>query len=320
MTVSRVLRGEPVVSAATRNRVLRIARELGWRPNPLVRALMAQRRAGARRVKPMRIAYLTSFQPRDAWRSHESFKLYFEGARKRAEQLGYGLEEFASGTLKDRAIGNALQEQGFVGLIVGPRPTPMGTLDLDWSSFAVAALGLSLAEPRLHRVSPDYYDAMFMGLEQVRRRGYQRPGLILPAETNARFIHLFQAAIDVDAERHVPALIMERPERTIVADWYRKFRPDVVLGVNRQTPEWLRAAGARVPAVGYAHFNWQEPLGTFAGVDLCAKLVGAAAVDLVAEQLTTNERGVPAWPKHVQLPVRWKDGSSVHAEAKRRSA
>ena len=46
MTVSRVLRGEAIVLPQTRDRVLRIARDLGYRPNPLVRALMAQRRAG----------------------------------------------------------------------------------------------------------------------------------------------------------------------------------------------------------------------------------------------------------------------------------
>jgi len=320
MTVSRVLRGEPVVSAPTRNRVMRIARELGWRPNPLVRALMAQRRAGARRVKPMRIAYLTSFEPRDSWRTHESFRLYFEGARKRAEQLGYGLEEFPSGKLKGPKISDALQEAGYVGLIVGPRPSPMSSLELDWSAFAAVAIGLSLVEPRLHRVSPDYYDAMFVGLEEVRRRGYKRPGVILPAETNARFIHLWQAAVGVDVQGHAPALIVDHQDRKIVLDWFRKFKPDVVLGVRREHADWLRAAGARNPATGYAHFNWSEPHGNFAGVDLCAKLVGAAAVDLVAEQLTMNERGVPTWPKHVQLPVRWKDGSSVHAEARRRSA
>ena len=43
-TVSRALRDDPRISAAVREQVRGIAGELGYRPNPLVSALMAHRR------------------------------------------------------------------------------------------------------------------------------------------------------------------------------------------------------------------------------------------------------------------------------------
>lgn len=43
-TVSRALKGSPKVSTRKREEILRIAEEMGYRPDPMVRALMAQRR------------------------------------------------------------------------------------------------------------------------------------------------------------------------------------------------------------------------------------------------------------------------------------
>ena len=44
-TVSLALRNHPSLPAATRARIQKLARELGYRPNPLVHALMAHVRA-----------------------------------------------------------------------------------------------------------------------------------------------------------------------------------------------------------------------------------------------------------------------------------
>jgi DNA-binding LacI/PurR family transcriptional regulator len=317
MTVSRVLRGEAIVLPETRDRVLRIARQLGYRPNPLVRALMAQRRSGGRRVQALSIAYLTSFGAGTAWRRHETYCSYFEGARARADQLGYHLEEFPTRGLKPDRITAALQQRGFQGVIVGPRPEPGDVLDLDWSAFGLAAIGMSLKEPRLHKVSPDHYAAMTLAIDEVRRLGYARLGLVIAAETDARFLHLWRAALAVAAEHaHVPSLLLETWDRAAVADWYRTFEPDLVFGTRRDLVVWIESTGVKVPDdLGYVHFAWEEPLGLCTGVDLRGQTVGAAAVDLVVEQLTTNERGVPESAKHVALAVRWLAGRTTRARA-----
>lgn len=45
MTVSRALRNQPSSASATRQRIQQIAERLGYRPNPLVSALMSYRRS-----------------------------------------------------------------------------------------------------------------------------------------------------------------------------------------------------------------------------------------------------------------------------------
>jgi LacI family transcriptional regulator len=48
MTVSLALRGSREVSAATRKRIRALAESMGYRPNPMVSALMQQVAGGAR--------------------------------------------------------------------------------------------------------------------------------------------------------------------------------------------------------------------------------------------------------------------------------
>jgi hypothetical protein len=49
----------------------------------------------------------------------------------------------------------------------------------------------------------------------------------------------------------------------------------------------------------------------FAGIDQKSDLVGAAAVDLVVDQLHRNERGVPALQKLVLIEGVWVEGATA---------
>ena len=68
MTVSRTLRGHLNVAAQTRERILKVAEELHYRPNPMVITLMRSR--GARSSAPASavLGFITAFDTRDGWR------------------------------------------------------------------------------------------------------------------------------------------------------------------------------------------------------------------------------------------------------------
>src|SRR5215212_8804577 len=86
-TVSYALRNHPKIPPATIARVRAVADGLGYRPNPRVAALMAH----IRRARPVasgdRIAFVWLSRPGPYLRMHE-------GAKQRAQQLGYALEDF----------------------------------------------------------------------------------------------------------------------------------------------------------------------------------------------------------------------------------
>src|ERR1700758_5798690 len=91
-TVSRALRSDPRISAATRQRVEEAAEKLGYRPNPLVSALMAnrRRRGGAGEVDV--IALVTNYGGRTDWRTKEVCRWEHDGIQRRAGELGFRIE------------------------------------------------------------------------------------------------------------------------------------------------------------------------------------------------------------------------------------
>src|SRR6185503_2267077 len=95
MTVSLALRGHPHAAAATRDRLRRIANEMGYRPNPLIVANMALLRAGRRSSYAGTIAFVGFGESPERAALNTQSQRVFVGARRRAEALGYQLEWFS---------------------------------------------------------------------------------------------------------------------------------------------------------------------------------------------------------------------------------
>src|SRR5690606_34384033 len=109
----------------TRRRIQAVAQKLGYRPNPLVSLLMARvrhRNAGYRGT----LAYLhtvPSGHPNLAGYVHRN---YVAGARRRALELGYNLDEFhLSPTLSGHRFCGVLRARSIPGLIIEHSPGPL---------------------------------------------------------------------------------------------------------------------------------------------------------------------------------------------------
>src|SRR4051794_22278059 len=83
-TVSRSLAGNPAISATTRSRVLRAAKELGYKT-------LAERDDGlGRRQRKMRIGVLVGIQPNSS--PLATFPLILKGIQERAQQDRIAIE------------------------------------------------------------------------------------------------------------------------------------------------------------------------------------------------------------------------------------
>ncbi|NJK93180.1 MAG: LacI family transcriptional regulator [Blastochloris sp.] len=176
MTVSRALRGDLGVTEATRQKVEDMARNLNYRPNPLVSTLMAQRRSrGLTTPRGNTLAVLHNHRSPE-----ESSSYHFSpGIEERSQELGFGLDHFflkAPGMSSQRMTA-ILRARGICGLII-PRLN-WGHLSLDWKHFSSVTHGFSLVRPHLTRVASDTLSGMRLALRHLKKAGYQRPGLVL---------------------------------------------------------------------------------------------------------------------------------------------
>ena len=118
-TISRALRNDPRISLEVRKRVRSVAEELGYQPNPLVSALMANRRRRGSGGAVDVIALVTNYGGRKDWRTKDVCRWEYEGIQRRASELGFRVEIFAladyhgempklQATLRARAIRGVL--------------------------------------------------------------------------------------------------------------------------------------------------------------------------------------------------------------------
>lgn len=322
MTVSLALRNHPSIPPETRARIQAIAHELGYRANPLISALMVQRRARRLPTAPPTIAYVTAYPTRDGWRHRGRIHIdYFEGAKERAEQRGYRLELFWAREpgMTARRASAILRARNIRGLLLAPVLTARGHLSLDWSRFAVATMGFSLWRPRVHRAVPNQFQGTYTLLRRLARLGYRRIGLVIDRRVNERNNRQYTAALfdwqqRVPRARRVPPLVIERWDEPSFRRWFAKHHPDAFITQHGEIHHSTQALGLSVPReVGLVCLSVSDlPPGT-AGLNPKGRVIGATAADLVIDQLERNELGLPAEPQVVMIESEWVDGRTVRS-------
>lgn len=321
-TVSLALRNDARLPLATREKVHAAARKLGYRPNPLVSALMSFR---ARRQAPsyqMELAFLCATSSSDAWLSiSEGYRRMWTGARDRATQLGYLLNLYARGCLSAKRFTGILQARGISGIMVAPMPVASTKIDLDWAPFSIVELGFTLEHSRFHRVVHDYFHAMLLAMENVRRLGYRRPGLVLRSHTDDKAHHLWRAAfVDEQAQRplsdRINPLIIPEIDPPLLSSWVRQERIDAILTVEPAlVRSALKAGGIGVPRrIGLASLGCYTADDPHAGIYQSYEDMGAAAVDQLVAMVHRADRGFPARSLSTLIGGVWIDGPTLPAK------
>ena len=94
VTVSMALHDNPRVSATTREMIKKVAAELGYRPDPMLRALAAYRSRNFPHPVHSAVAWINAWKRPEELRGYKEFDLYWKGASKCATEYGFRLDEF----------------------------------------------------------------------------------------------------------------------------------------------------------------------------------------------------------------------------------
>jgi LacI family transcriptional regulator len=313
-TVAQALRNSPKVSLQTRTRIQKVAREMGYRPNPMVSALMAHQRARRKPRFSTVLAFVAFRQDAPRPENDPHATDFLRGARVQAEQLGYKIDEFylyAQG-MTARRLAQILRARGINGLLLGPSISQHTHLPAPFRDFAMVAHSYSLLRPRLHRVAHDLAGGAYMACRELRKRGYRRIGLVLHEAMDRQVNRLWTAgylafhqllpAREKAGCLYFPENAFEAP--TLVR-WVKEKKPDAVISMHAELIEWMKVIpGPRPLLVSLDH---NRRWGNCPGIDQKPQSIGAAAVDLLARQLQWNESGVPAEPLTILIDGKWRE-------------
>jgi DNA-binding LacI/PurR family transcriptional regulator len=320
MTVSRCLRHHPSNSVATRDRIKKIADEVGYRPNPLVAALMHDIRSGSSGSNGGSvIAVLDDHVGERSEGSLFSWNEHMGGILQRADELGYRIEIIRYQEQKlnwDRLV-RILWARNIRGLIV-PYQSVFLRLDrADLSDFASVTLGYTPVSPDLDRICPDFFEGMGLALDAVEARGYRRIGHLIPDQvmvrTRGKSLACFQLRKATGRLRMDHAIFQSlESERDRLLKWMDLLRPEVILSERHETYDWLKAEGFRVPGdLAYVQLHWSGASKPRSGVKNRNRLQGIQAVNVVNAKLLTNDFGVPAEPMTHLVRNQWVEGDTL---------
>lgn len=339
-TASRALRNHPRIGRETCKQIQELAKRHGYSPHPVVSELMAQL-PQIKTIARSTIAIITYWQ---GWRRNAFLKAIHAGVERRAEQLGYKLEEFSllSEEMRPEWLSKVLYARGIEGVLIYPFQRSPVRLDLDWSRFCGVAIGRSMAQPALHRVGASYYDNVMLALHELQALGYKRVALALVTALRTRVDDAYLAAYSLyerslPAKDRIPVFMPEDgapvekksrafldhgivyagkglPAAEVVA-WLRKHRADVLLCNGTPSVQELAEAGLRIPEeVGYVALDRIAAPSWVSGIDQQPEWMGGAAVDMLTSHLYRHEHGVPAIPKVLNLQSHWVPGRTVRPQ------
>jgi LacI family transcriptional regulator len=320
-TASLALRNSNHVAEETRLRVQKLAAKLGYKPNPMVSALMASRVRSRRASDQQIIAYTNSFVRKEEWREFSSLVEYYDGAQERALECGYQLEEFwlREPRMSSRKMSDILFNRGIHGVLLGPLQRKMGHLSMKWDRFSVVALGYSMTQPAVHRAVPDQLAGMRLALRQLRKLGYRRIAVVLDPWQDIRSNKAWTAGFGeyllfLQPRERTRPFIYVRYDPVRFQRWLRAENPDAVISSNPMIISWMREVGLETPRdYGFVSLNRPLENDVHSGIYQNARAVGAAAIDMIIGQIHRNERGLPAIPKRTIINPEWVDGETTRA-------
>jgi LacI family transcriptional regulator len=321
VTVSLALGDNPRIPEVRRRQVKETALRMGYRPDPMLAALLHYRHA--RKSTPIRaaIAWLNLWPTPSALRSFREFDGYWTGACEVAESHGYHLEEFTlAGNTSFARLEKIFLARNIQGILLPPTPTAgfISPDSLNWSNFFAVCFGHSHANLPFHIVTADQVAAGRLAVKKIAERGYRRIGYVTDLSMMHRMLFsagFLQAQSALPAVSQVPLLTLDPAHHASYREhlkvWIRDHQPDAIITDLAETGDLLRQLKIKVPKdIGLAALSVLDGKAD-AGINQNPVEIGRAAAETLISQINHNHRGIPKFQRQVLVEGFWTDGSTM---------
>jgi DNA-binding LacI/PurR family transcriptional regulator len=326
-TVSMALRESHRVSAGRRKEIQRVAKEMGYVPDPFLSGLAAHSRERMPAKSHGVLAWVNHWEDPKRLLQFNEFKGYWRGASQAASRFGYRLDEIRwERDCTAKRFERILLARGIEGVLIPPHNELLDWQDFDWNKFSVIRFGMSVQNPDSNQVTSDVFRSVVMAMKKIRECGYQRIGIAVNEEFNERlggnFLSgYYYAQTLLKLRPALPPLLTvlkfhdaERmaKQKAPLQQWLARHKPDAVLVADIELPEMIRGLGLCIPQdLAVAATTVLDIQGVDAGIDQHPEAIGRVAVEMLVKQINVNERGEPRDPCRILVESRWKDGNSL---------
>jgi DNA-binding LacI/PurR family transcriptional regulator len=324
-TVALALKNHHRISPKRREEVQRMAKKMGYQPDPFLAGLAAYRRS----IEPSKfhgvIGWINHWAQPEGLHQLKEFAGYWTGAKEAAKQFGYVLEEIRwPADCPAKRFERILLTRGILGVLIPPHRQSPDWGDFDWSKFSLVRFGMSVLNPDSNVVTSDQFRATVMAMKNIYRLGYRKIGLVLNRDLDinigGNYTGGFYAAQKLFGVKAADSLLLVdvniyqeklmQAEKELAA-WLKKTRPDAVLTTLVEIPAMIRKLGYRIPQdIAVAGTSVADiPVDT--GINQRAQEIGRIAVEMLVKQININERGEPSAPCRILVESIWQDGKSL---------
>ncbi|MBC8011096.1 MAG: LacI family DNA-binding transcriptional regulator [Burkholderiales bacterium] len=319
-TVSLALRDSPRISTKTRAYIQRLARETGYRPNPLISALVSTRS----KTSEQTIALLTKF-PVPFSEMHEYGRFEAElhrGIKEKASELGFRVEEFPTavpGAPDAERLTGILRARGIRGVLLFPSgDIEVGFPVLDWKHFAVVAAGFHANHWPMHRTALDQGRAIEQCLARLTEVGFTRIGLGLSRRLDPRWNYAASGRFVVwqmtqPAKNRIPFVPSDEefPTKEEFEEWLIKHRPEAVIVKGTGYVMGVNEVNAKLGLNILPVLITATPDAQVAGAPARPDLLGRTSISVLARELYLNHFGIPETPEVTLVSSKWQDGEQL---------
>lgn len=314
-TVSMALRNYPRLHPATRERVKRMAEEMGYQPTPVLQGLVNYSRAKRKSAKFTRLAWVNTWEQPTDLLQHPEYGAYWEGAQEAASAMGYQLIEFELGTKFTCAeFRRQLRRKGISGLLLPPGGLPLPE-DFPWEKYHVVCLSHRPKKISNHLVAPDRVENVALAFSTMRKRGYRRIGFLtdeLPATINDKLsaIGFISAQLELPESERLPIFTTnDCASKNGFPEWIKLHKPDAILSDLPDAARFLEQAHVTVPhPVGLA-LSALPVNEVGAGIDPNSKEIGRAGIELLKGMLDGFVH--PEIKLRISIKGCWREGNTL---------
>ena len=305
-TVSRVMNDHPAVREATRDIIRRVAREMGYHPDPLVASLAGK---GFGTTKGISVAVLTR-SPRST------------GARDFTDVVkpyGWTLDYFDTLKWPDPShLARVLRARGYIAIIIHQAHSDQEYFQrFDWRHFVAVQQDDGIPGLDLPKVRTLDTESVWLGLTRMEAMGYRRIGMVFPDWETERILDIriyglglaFQQK-HLKRKERIPILPLipgrKDGNQPLFRNWLEQHRPEAVFAhfslcpVLFETPQDLR------PPFALLGGNMDV-----AGVRVKKGMKESEVLRTIDREIRASRYGLRETPVHHILASRWHDGPEL---------